>query len=99
VSCWKTPGCGCIEKCEAGLSPVHYIHECPFCHVLHENFDDREEWCRPHRAKRTLSNQRPRNIADWAWDWACPGCEICADLVRPEPPSPAPADVVVLGQN
>jgi hypothetical protein len=99
VGCVRSNGCGCEIECEMGWNPQTYLHECPFCHVIHENFAEREEWCKEHRAKRRLFNERPRDIIDWSWDWACPGCEACGDRVKPEPPAPAPPEVIVLGQN
>ena len=54
------------------------IHECPFCHVLHDNTDQFKMWCEEHEDKKAIWEKRARTEPKtWTWAWACPGCEYC----------------------
>lgn len=54
-----------------------YIQECPFCHVLHENKDQFNEWCEDHRELYGLFLRRNRTATEYPWQ--CPGCPQCKE--------------------
>lgn len=53
-----------------------YIHECPFCHVVHEKFDSISEWCEDHADLKLVWARRKSPDKDDG-PWACQGCEKC----------------------
>ena len=71
----------CEDHCNwTGHSLATYLHECPYCHVIHEGNDQLATWCREHVDKKKLYDRRNRDDRRaWKWDWACPGCEQCEE--------------------
>lgn len=65
--------------------PLHtrnmYIHECPFCHAIHERVDQFSQWCDEHIELKALWERRKRpSKEDQALGlepWVCQGCEKC----------------------
>lgn len=56
-----------------------YIHQCPFCHTIHQNQNQVNEWCPEHTDRFWQYQRRGREKNNWDYSWLCPGCDKCEE--------------------